>query len=227
MKSTDNHRSLPKPGEGEGGVEKLQTIVIRPATPQDAPHIATIKIESWRSAYAHIINPQTLANLNHTQETQKFLDRIQNQEHILVATNKDNQTVAYSLWIQLQSHTLPQGEGLREGHNTKTASLTVIQSDWPYPNMLASLYCLPAHTGQGIGTTLIRANAQLAFRNHHQGMMIGVFNQNTRAKALYTKLGAEFVKETTFTVDGIAYPDELLAFHNLAELAQNHQNTVE
>ncbi|MFM9874155.1 MAG: N-acetyltransferase family protein [Fimbriimonadaceae bacterium] len=173
--------------------------MIRPATPQDAPHIATIKIDSWRKAYAQIIRPETLANLNHKQETQKFLQRIIDKEHILVATNPQNQPIAYSLWIQLPHSNF-------------------IQTDWPLQNMLASLYVHPNHTGQGIGTALIRANAQLAINNKHQGMMIGVFTKNTQAKTLYTRLGAQFIKETTFTVDGTAYPDELLAFHNLNDL---------
>lgn len=197
---------------------------IRPATPQDAPDIATIKIESWRSAYSHILKPETLAHLNHKEETKRFLGRIQDQEHILVATNQQDIPIAYSLWIQFPAHQ-SIGEGGQCGGATPSSS--IIQTDWPYPNMLASLYCLPSHTGQGIGTALIRANAQLAIAYGHQGMMIGVFKHNPLAKALYKRLGAEFVKETTFTVDGTAYPDELLAFHNLAELGRGNQNAVE
>jgi GNAT superfamily N-acetyltransferase len=187
--------------------------MIRPANLQDAPHIATIKIESWREAYAHILKPETLNNLRHAEQTERFHDYIQNQEHILVATNPQNEPIAYSLWIQLQDSQQPP-----DSRRTSKSNSVLIKTDWPYPNMLASLYVHPSHYRKGLGTALIRANAELAIAHNHKGMMIGVFTQNTKAKSLYTKLGAEYVKSTTFTVDGTTYPDELLAFHDLLHL---------
>ncbi len=180
---------------------------IRLATPEDAPQIATIKIESWREAYSHILRTETLANLNHNQETERFKTYILNQEHILVATDSQGKPVAYSLWVQLQ----PQ---LAENESTQS----IIKTDWPYPNMLASLYVHPDHYGRGLGTALLRANAQLALHHHHKGMMIGVFKENIKAKSLYMKLGAVFIKTSTYTVDGTAYPDKVLAFHDLVSL---------
>lgn len=195
---------------------------IRAAVPADAPHIATIKIESWREAYAHILNADTLARLNLPQEAQKQLTRIQSNESILVSTNKANTPVAYAHWIDLKNPNPPLSAQVerRPGGDVKNS---LIQTDWPHPNMLAALYVHPYNYRQGHGTALIVKCAQLAISQGHQGMMIGVFQANTRAHNLYTKLGATLFRSGHFEVDGTDYPDYLLRFDNLLTLAKmNH-----
>src|SRR5688572_1598393 len=140
-------------------------MIVRPAVKSDARGIAKVKLASWREGYAHILNPQTLANLNEAESTERFIDEIESDANLLVA-EKNQTIVAYSLWIQINEE-------------------SPIETDWLYPNMLASLYVHPDHYGQGIGTALIRANAKLALANSHIGMMIGVFRDNNRAKSLY------------------------------------------
>lgn len=190
---------------------------IRPATPSDAPHIATIKLESWREAYAHFLRPETLARLNLQEETAKQLDRIHSQEHIFVSTTPQNTPVAYAHWIQLSlSAQVERGSG-------GEVNQSIIQTDWPYLNILAALYVHPNNYRQGHGTALIAACAQLAKNRGHQGMMIGVFQENTRAHDLYTKLGAALFRTGHYEVDGTPNPDFLLQFDNLPFLANlNH-----
>lgn len=182
--------------------------IIRPATPSDAPHIATIKIQSWREAYAQILRPETLAKLNHKEETTKHQNRIESHEQILVSTTTQNIPIAYAHWIQLNP-------------NQNALFSDLIQTDWPHPNMLAALYVHPKHYRQGHGTALIAACAKLAQSQGYQGMMIGVFAANTRAHTLYTKLGATLFRAGHYEVDGTPYPELLLQFDHLAKLTQN------
>lgn len=185
---------------------------IRPALPSDAPHIATIKIESWREAYAHILHPETLARLDHSKESTKHLDRINAGEHILVATNHHDIPIAYSHWIGRDQNIHPHSVQSERGISP---SQTLIQPDWPHHNILAALYVHPNNYRQGLGTALIAACAQLAIDQGHKGMMIGVFQANTRAKNLYLHLGATHFKSGMYEVDGIPYPDDLLQFNSL------------
>jgi GNAT superfamily N-acetyltransferase len=192
---------------------------IRPATPSDARHIAAIKLESWREAYAKILRPETLARLNLQEETAKQLDRIHSQEHFFVSTTPVDTPVAYAHWIQL-----PLSAQVERGSGGEVKQ-SIIQADWPYLNILAALYVHPNHYRQGHGTTLISACAQLAYSLGHQGMMIGVFRANTRAHELYSKLGATLFRAGHFEVDGTDYPDFLLRFDHLGSLIElnNHQ----
>ncbi len=195
---------------------------IRPATVADAPHIATIKLESWREAYAKILRPETLTRLNLQEETAKQQDRIKDQEYIFVSTSSDNTPVAYAHWIDLKNPNPPLSAQMkkRPGGEVKNS---LIQTDWPHPNMLAALYVHPNNYRQGHGTALIAKCAQLAISQGHQGMMIGVFQANTRAHNLYTKLGATLFRSGHYEVDGTDYPDYLLRFDNLLTLAKmNH-----
>lgn len=163
--------------------------------------MANVKVNSWREGYAHILNSTSLAELNESTSENNFQAEIESGAKFLVAIEGEK-VVAYSLWIQLSPD-------------------SPIENDWLYPNMLASLYVHPDHYGKGIGTALIRANAKLALDHSHSGMMIGVFRDNLRAKSLYIHLGAQFVKSGTWPVDGIHYPDEHYAFHDLNALTSH------
>lgn len=179
---------------------------IRLVTEDDAQDVAHVKIESWRKGYAHIVSPVHLANLNVATETEKFRTRIQQGDHLMVA-EVNGQVVAYSLWMPYP-----------------------FNEDWPHKNMLASLYVLPEFEGRGIATSLVRENARHALTQNYQGMMIGVFTDNHRAKSLYIHLGAEFCSSGTFEIGGIPYPDEIYAFNNLKSLSNPNgtpQNSVE
>ncbi|MBL8067695.1 MAG: GNAT family N-acetyltransferase [Armatimonadetes bacterium] len=85
-------------------------------------------------------------------------------------------------------------------------------------NTVASLYVHPDFYRQGLGTALLRACANKALERGHEGMMIGVFRDNVRAKNFYLKLGAELFKAGWFAVDGIKYPEEILIFTRGSEI---------
>lgn len=170
---------------------------IRPAKSEDAEGIARVKIESWREGYAHILPAEYLANLDLQSQTTRFHADVESGAQILVAT-VDGLVAGFAWWQEL---------------------LPAIHSDWPYRNTVASLYIHPDHYRRGWGTALLRACGTLAIEKNHKGMMIGVFRDNERAKALYLKLGATPFKESFFPINGVDYPELILKFENLRSLA--------
>lgn len=164
---------------------------IRSATPEDASRIAEIHIAAWRAAYTHFIPQDVLDHLDHAEWEEKTRNRISEGCNFLVS-EVDGTTAAYALWLPFPR-----------------------SIDWPHKNLISSLYCHPDFFGQGHGTALIRACARLAKEKGHTGMMIEVFKDNVRTLALYERLGGRKISEGTFTFEGKAYPDILLAFDDL------------
>ncbi len=168
---------------------------IRRALPSDAEAIARIKLATWRSTYAPILDPAYLANLTLEGIADDWRRRIEADDVIFVE-EEDGMVRGYALWMALPV------------------------DDWRHKNMLAALYVDPDSQGRGVGKRLIATCALWAMSAGHSGMMISAFEQNTHALDLYRSLGAVDVRHGTYEVDGRGYPDILLAFDDLIPLSK-------
>ncbi len=168
---------------------------IRRARSEDAEAIARIKLATWRTTYAPILDPEFLANLTQEGVADDWRRRI-DAEDVIFVEEQDGTVRGYALWIALPI------------------------DGWPHKNMLAALYVDPAAQGQGVGKRLIATCATWAISAGHTGMMISAFEQNLLALNLYRSLGARDVRKGTYEVDGRGYPDILLAFDDLVALSR-------
>jgi GNAT superfamily N-acetyltransferase len=70
-------------------------ITVRPAVPDDADAIVTIRNASWREAYAHLLSPEFLANL--TDDAERFRDGIARAvRSVTVVAELDGELVGYA-----------------------------------------------------------------------------------------------------------------------------------
>lgn len=168
-------------------------IFVRRAKPEDADAIGEIQVATWQGAYAQILHPEFLKNLNAKSSAEKWRPLIESGWQIFVA-EVNGHVAGYALWEEKQLE------------------------NWPHANTLAALYVSPQFQGIGIGKSLIFTVANLAKHSGHQGMMIGAFRDNFPARDLYESLGARKCIEDLFEVDGIGYPEVVYAWDDLDDL---------
>lgn len=166
--------------------------VIRPARMEDIPGLAEAKIAAWRQAYAHILPPDYLAAMSLEKERPRWEARIQ-EGQTLLAAEVSGRVVGFAL-------THPES-----------------RPHWTYPAMLAALYLHPDAQNRGLGRQLIRETAALA-QSWSEGLMVSVFTENPRARSLYVRLGARFIQDEVFQIEGVGYPDQLFAWDDLDDL---------
>ncbi|RYH01641.1 GNAT family N-acetyltransferase [Salipiger sp. IMCC34102] len=75
------------------------------------------------------------------------------------------------------------------GRFWRRAALASIPSDSETALVIDTLAVVPGHRGAGIGTALVRALPRLAATQGHDRLRIDVAPQNTRARALYERMG--------------------------------------
>ena len=155
--------------------------IIRPAEPEDAPRIAHVHVESWRTTYPGIIPAEVLDNLE-THQRELYWHGVilnpDNDEFVYVAENDEQEIVGFA--------------------SASTAQRSELED---YEAELFTVYLLESAQGSGIGRGLMTAIAQHLLANEVQSLMLWVAEQNS-ACAFYEKLGGENVGKKTITVGG-------------------------
>ena len=166
--------------------------MIRPARPEDARKIAEIKIAAWKFAYSEILPPHIL-DIDVEEESGKWAARLHTTTNCFVSSD-DRGVAGYA--------TFGPSEVLKV----------------PSEQQLYSLYIEPVAQRQGHGGKLVRHIAAEVQAKGHRQLIVCLFSQNHRAREFYEKLGAEFLCDATYRVDGIDYPDEVRVWRDLGKL---------
>lgn len=142
--------------------------MIRIATLADAPHIAKVHVESWKTTYHNIIKPEILQASTIDKRT-KLWEMIlqQNQHYVLVAMDEENQLIGF-----IDSY-LPQQESIGE---------------------INAFYILKENQGQGVGKQLLKQVLRQAKKQQCKELKIEVFNENPNC-SFYEKMGAICIDE--------------------------------
>ncbi|HYT27958.1 MAG TPA: GNAT family N-acetyltransferase [Ktedonobacteraceae bacterium] len=112
-------------------------VTIREARIEDAPGIAKVHVDSWRTTYAGIVPPQHLANLSYDRREQIWKDILKNNaSYIYVAVTDSGQII-----------------GFVSGGPER-------QRDPVYKGELYAIYLLQEYQGKGIGRRLVRVFAE-------------------------------------------------------------------
>ena len=138
-------------------------MIIRQAQIKDAASIAQINITTWKQAYASLLPHSFLKNRNLTDERiQKIEQQIQNQQHIMLVAEIQNQVIGYLIG------------GLAR------------DKDFPFTYELYAFYVLPQYQHQYIGQALFDAfNHQIKHQPFYAYMLKG----NTPAQNFYLRNG--------------------------------------
>jgi L-amino acid N-acyltransferase YncA len=161
-------------------------MLIRPATPEDAPAIAQVHAASWRTTYAGIVHDEQIARISdparRLAQWQRILNDATSTEAAFVAEDEAGAIIGFASCG-------PTRSGAEDAAR--------------FPGELYAIYLLQAAQGRGVGRQLTRAVAQhLAAQGMH-AMIVWVLADNP-SRRFYEALGGQFVREQTFTMGDAA-----------------------
>jgi GNAT superfamily N-acetyltransferase len=172
-------------------------ITIRPATIEDAPAIAHVHIESWKTTYAGVVPAAYLASLDTEARTGMWHEQLANGNPIIFVAEAPSGIIGFVC-----------GGPLREPVETYDAELYAI-------------YLLQAQQHQGTGRRLIHTLATTLLEQNFTKMLLWVLEQNP-ATTFYKHLGAVEVAQKQIEIGGASLQELALGWTSLRELAPDH-----
>ncbi len=156
---------------GHNSAQALFTTV-RKATAADAPGIARVHVDTWRSTYRDIVPDDYLAGLS-VDARQEFWDKILRMEtgkdHVFVAEDREGRIVGFVV------------SGLN-------------RSKLPYDGEVKAIYVLKEHQGRALGRCLLRVSLDRLAQDGLRSAMLWVLEANP-AVDFYKRLGGRVVGE--------------------------------
>ncbi len=176
---------------GHSSAQDLFTTV-RKATAADAPGIARVHVETWRSTYQDIVPDDYLAGLS-VDARQEFWDKLlrmqAGKEHVFVAEDKEGRIVGF----------------IASGHN---------RSELPYDGEVKAIYVLKEHQGRALGRRLLRVSLDRLAQDGLRSAMLWVLEENP-AVDFYQRLGGRVVGEVDEIIGGKKLKELAFAWDDL------------
>ena len=176
-------------------------MMIRQAVEADAPAIARIHVDTWRSAYQVIVPASHLAALSYTKSEASWRARLVNTSDgsFTYVAERDGQPVGFA-W----------GGPERDGSPD-------------FRGELYAIYVLKQRQGCGLGKRLVTAVAGRLSGQGINSLLIWVLADN-RAKRFYEKLGGLAVAERPASIGGVDLTEVAYGWRDTGSLAR--QNTI-
>jgi GNAT superfamily N-acetyltransferase len=167
---------------------------VRDATAADAPAVARVHVDSWKTAYQELLPEDVLSRLSYEERASKWADILGSPkpgEFTLVAVGDQDEIVGFA-------SAGPERQGLAG-----------------YRGELYALYLLPSHRGQGIGTRLVASVVARFRRAGVSGMVVWVLEDNPH-RHFYAKLGGRSCARGQHTIGGQDYATVAYGWKDLA-----------
>lgn len=157
-------------------------MIIRQAYPFDAPGIASVSVESWRTTYDGIIPERFLARLSQIDRQAAYEKRLSflcgpTSEFAYIAEDDNDRIIGFAY------------AGPRRTHRND------------YIGEIYALYLLQEYQRQGIGRRLTSAVVRHFLGNRIDSMLIWVLIYNP-ACAFYESLGGSIVAQSQINISG-------------------------
>lgn len=151
---------------------------IRRANLNDAPGIARVHVDSWRTTYKDILSASFLANLSYNQREKNWITNLQQEDmYIWVAENEVGEIVGFA------------STNTRDSNNVPNAT------------DLTSLYLLENYQGYGLGRRIMETLFSHYEQHGYSQVFVEVLKDN-KTKHFYEAFGAEFVEDVPLTIAG-------------------------
>ena len=172
-------------------------MIVREAKIADAPAIARVNLDTWRTAYRKIVPADYLAQLSYQKRENNWQDILSNVKNtgdfVCVAENDSEQIV-----------------GFAAGGCERTGK-------YAYQGELFAIYILEEYQRQGIGQQLVRAVVTKLTESSLNSMLVWVLGDNSACK-FYEFLGGEKVDEHPTNKAGVAVKETAYGWNDLALL---------
>ena len=153
---------------------------IRRGTPDDAPAIASVRVDTWRSAYRGLVPDALLDGLDTTNITANWRRGLETIDPTRVAyvAEVDGEVIGFA--------TGGRARHARDG----------------YPGEVYALYVRDAHQGKGIGRALLRASAAELVTRGLAPILIWTLFDNPASRGFYESLGGTVIGEKREPFEG-------------------------
>ena len=168
---------------------------IRAALVEDAPAIARVHVDSWRTTYKGILPDDFLANLSYERREAYW------RETILKENTPERLFIA-------------EYDGLIVGFANCGPERT---NNPDYTGELYAIYLFQQNQGQGIGRALARAVANNLREQGHQSMLVWVLEQNPSRK-FYEALGGQEIERKPISIGNVELIEVAYGWRNLEVL---------
>ena len=169
---------------------------IRKASLEDAPAIAKVHVDSWRTTYKGIIPQPFLDKLDYDQRTELWIKNISNPlNQVFVALNDDEQIVGFAT-----------GSKREKNIEADAADLT-------------SIYLLEQWQGFGLGKLLLKAVMEDLNEKGFTKAYVEVLAEN-KSREFYQNYGANYVKTEKLIISGDVLDEEVYVWNNIGAVLQ-------
>jgi len=174
-------------------------ISIKQACTEDAPGIAQVHVDSWRTTYPGIVPQNYLDQLSYEGHTRGWASQLRNPRlYTYVAEDESGHIVGFV-----------SGGAEREG-------------DPLFKGELYAIYLLQACQGQGIGRLLTRALVKRLVQVGMNSMLLWVFAANPACR-FYEALGGQQVKTKQIEIDGVTLDEIAYGWTDIKVLLEEQE----
>ena len=160
-------------GEEEG-------LNIRKATPADAPAIAAVHVESWKTTYEGIVPAAYLAQLSVSEKEQLWQRGLTQPKHSIFVVEEEGNVCGF----------------ISGGKNRATQG-----KEAEYEGEIYAIYLLKEAQGKGYGTKLVKALVDDFLRERIHSMVVWVLADNP-SRRFYERLGGKKIAEEVIDIGG-------------------------
>ena len=161
---------------------------LRIAVPDDAPAIAKVHIDSWRSAYRGLVPDERLGKMDYTRESRRFHKSISEEAEIFyIAEGISGDAGFMALGACRDSDVDQKATG-----------------------EIYAMYLLPEYWRKGIGRSMCREADLLFMYFAFSQVVLWVFQDNHRARRFYEAMG--FISDGAARVMNIGTPLNTLRY---------------
>jgi L-amino acid N-acyltransferase YncA len=175
-------------------------VTIREATLDDAPGVAHVHVDTWRTTYRGMVADSYLDSLKYEDSAERWGRGLSNPERrgfAFVAENEAGEVVGFAAGG-------PQ------------------RSDVPgYDGELYAIYVLQDQQGKGIGRALAQAVARELLARGIRSMVVWVLTDNHPSRRFYESLGGVWLREQEFELDGLMLMETGYGWEDISGLAND------
>lgn len=159
-------RAMSNSGKIMAEIYNIKNLELRKAVLGDEKTLAFIQVQSWRSAFRDILSSEDLARYTDLEKTQEMYRHVLSHEPVRI----------WMLSIDGQPHAIAAWGDNRDGFDSDIAELICIHS-------------LPGNWRKGYGSCLMRQVLTDIQQAGYTGVVLWVFEQNSRARQFYERHG--------------------------------------
>jgi L-amino acid N-acyltransferase YncA len=176
----------------------MMTAAIRKARLEDAPGIARVQIDSWRTTYRGLIADEFLQTLSYELREQRWrqpLSDPSSESFLYLAADETGKVIGFS-------YAGPERSG-----------------DPVYRGEVYAIYLLELAQGRGNGRKLIRVVADELLGCGFPSMLLWVFKENHPSRRFYEAIGGNYLREKTIEIGNQTLIEVAYGWKNLSKLA--------